>query len=264
MAGSAENENRSLKRILAVLRAFKGGERKLNLTELSAEAGLNKATTLRIARGLGDEGLLKRDQAGNFSISYGLLALTLNKAGGDGLVELALAHLEAARDACGETVQLNVVTGLEVTVLARAISAHSLRWDQPPGHRSPIYAGAASLAILAFLDARDVLAMLDLDKLVLPGSGERINARDFHANLEAARRDGFIVTSGHRVAGGWGVGAPVFDGSGEVVASISANGPLSRLAETSAQTAAITAARTAARSLSLDLRKYGPNGGDAL
>ncbi|MCV0394346.1 MAG: IclR family transcriptional regulator [Rhizobiaceae bacterium] len=253
----SDNDNRSISRTFAILRAFEGGARRLTLTELATTCGLNKTTVLRIARSLVAEGVLQRDQSGTFSVAYGLLALAIAEIGSNGLLELAAGPLEAARNTCGETVQLNVLSGNEVVVLAHRVSRHPLRWDQPPGRRSPVHAGAASLSILAFLDENKASAMLAEADLVLPGSGRRLELPDLLSRLETTRRQGYIVTSGERIAGGWGVGAPVFDGAGQVFASVSVNGPISRLMQDNVQANAIRAAREAAEALSLALKRNG-------
>src|SRR4051812_14206095 len=73
--GMTEGGVEAVERALKLLEAFVGAGTWLELRELAARSGLNKATILRIARSLEAYGHLRRDAQGRYALGPGLWRL---------------------------------------------------------------------------------------------------------------------------------------------------------------------------------------------
>jgi DNA-binding IclR family transcriptional regulator len=129
-----------LDRAIAVLTACEAGP--VPLQELSARAGLPRATAHRLAVALEGHGLLRRDD-GRFALGPALARLGAVAASGPALVVAARPALEELRDATGESVQLYVRRGDERLCLLSLESPHSLRTIVPVGAVLPLERGSA-------------------------------------------------------------------------------------------------------------------------
>jgi DNA-binding IclR family transcriptional regulator len=179
-----------LDKAVAVLDAVEEAPRSLG--ELVAATGLARPTAHRLAVALEAHGLVRRDDAGRFTLGLRLLGLGRRAAEAMPLVETARTALADLQARTGESVQLYVRDG-EVRVCVASLEAsHELRTIVPVGARLPLGAGSAGK--------------------VLAGQGGI----------------GWTESVGERQAGVASVSAPVRDGGGGVVAAVSVSGPIER------------------------------------
>lgn len=183
-----------LDKAVSVLRALE--ERgPLGLLDLQQAVGLPRATAHRLAVALEQHGLVRRDGEGRFELGLGLVGL--GKAATERLPVAMAARpaMEALRDRTGESVQLYVLEGSGRRCVVSLQSTHGLRWIVPEG------------------------ALLPLDR----GSAGRVLTAD------SPRRSAWVESVEEREKGVASVSAPVFDGSGTLVAALSVSGPVERL-----------------------------------
>ena len=125
------------------------------------------------------------------------------------------------------------------------------------GSSLPLYAGAAPLALLAFLPESEREVVLH-ERYDVPGDPRRPDAATLDHILAEVRRQGFSISDGDVTPGIAALGAPVFNHRHELVASISISGLRaqilgSKLRHNSALM--IDAARTVSASLGDELRR---------
>lgn len=119
--------NRSLARGLGILRVFNESPRP-TLTEISHRVGLTKATCLRFLRTLQEEGYvdyvedLKRYQLRPLVLELGYAALASLS-----LPQVAAPEMQALADRTGGAVNLSVLDGDEIIVVARTVAHHEKR-----------------------------------------------------------------------------------------------------------------------------------------
>jgi DNA-binding IclR family transcriptional regulator len=115
-------------RLLAELREDQG----LGISELARRIRASKGTVRDILLTLASHDLITRDADGRF------------RRGGQrfDLTHLARPHLEALRDAFGETALLGIVTDGGVEIAARAEPSTDLHMSAPLGRRLPMNVGA--------------------------------------------------------------------------------------------------------------------------
>ena len=168
----------------------------LGLADLQAAVGLPRATTHRLAVALEQHGLVRRDDEGRFELGLGLVGLGKAAAERLPVATAALPAMEALRDRTGESVQLYVLEGSGRRCVVSLQSTHGLRWIVPEGALLPLNRGSAGRVLTA-----------------PPGR----------------RNPGWVESVEEREKGVASVSAPVYGGSGAVVAALSVSGPVERL-----------------------------------
>ena len=212
-----------------LLKAFLTREEELGVAELSRRLGLGKSSVHRLLTTLLQEGLVEQDgRTGRYRL--GIIMFELGEA-----VRLhmdlhgaAAAVLLALREQTGESVQLGVANGDDVVYLERLDSAHSLRLFGEPGRRVPLYCTSSGKVLLAYRDDPEraaYLARVRLAPLTRHTITDPVRLRD---ELTTVRARGWAEAVNERQVGVASLAAPVRDLTGDVVAAISVNAPVTR------------------------------------
>jgi DNA-binding IclR family transcriptional regulator len=182
-----------LDKAVVVLAALEGGPR--SLADLQVATGLPRATAHRLATALEAHDLVRRDPDGRFALGFRLAVLGRAAVDTFPLGRVSRPALETLRDATGESVQLYVRDDNRRVCIESLESPHGLRTIVAVGASLPLDRGSAG-------------TVLEADPGVL--------------------RRGWAESVGEREAGVASVSAPVFDGTGAVIAAVSVSGPIER------------------------------------
>ena len=194
-----------LDRAIAIVRAVAAGDK--TLAALSADTGLPRATTHRIATALETHHILSRTPAGEWTVGTALASYATQTP--PQLLSAAEPIMRGLVTATGESVQLYQLTGNTRTCIAAEEPASGLTHTVPVGSQLSLSAGSA---------ARVYAAFGLIDALPFP-AGE----------LEAVRDSGLAESVDEREVGLASVSAPITDTDGAVVAVLSISGPVERL-----------------------------------
>ncbi len=213
-----------------ILLAFGPERTTLTAADVARITGLNRSTAHRILRSYEFAGIVRRGPNG---FSLGPVVLRLADTFLSQLMDLpglADPFLEQLRDATGETAALHIRDGMGRVVVKQVESRNELRRHYPDiGQLLPLHTGAPSRAILAFLAEPELDQYLALTPVAFPDAPP--DPRALRADLARIRELGFAASRGQRTAGVASVAAPIFAGSGRVVAAINVSGPLERFDE---------------------------------
>jgi DNA-binding IclR family transcriptional regulator len=179
-----------------------------SLADLQRSTGLPRPTAYRLAVALEHHGVVTRDDTGRFLLGHRLAAW--GAVAGRGLADAGRPVLARLGEATGESAQLYVREGDERVCIAVHERPSGLRDTVPLGAVFPLDRGSGGKVLLAW-------------------AADAASSEVAPKELAAVRRRGFADSVGEREAGVASVSAPVFDGSGVVVAAISVSGPIDRL-----------------------------------
>jgi len=201
----------------------------LTLQDVSARAGINKSTALRLLAHLEAERYLSRDEKGAYALGARLLRFGNRVNTQATLRETARQSLWELWRATQETVNLAVLEGLEVVYIDCLESPHDFRLVTNIGMRAVYYRTALGKAIAAFL-SRERQNLLLGSTVFHSFTPNTVGSADGLARqLEAIRQAGFAVDNEESVLGLRCVSAPVLDEKGRPAAAISVSGPTSRI-----------------------------------
>jgi len=219
-----------LDRIVALLTALSESV-ELPPSELAARCDLPPSTTYRLLADLEQRGLVTR--AGRRGTTLGLWILELARSVEDRLeselVEPARELMETLAARFGETAILTAPGGTHAMCLASCESdRHAMRLSYDRWRTAPMHLGASGKVLLAHLDdahAERILAAPPAH----PSGGAPLDEATLRAQIDATRRDGYLVTDGELDEGATAVAAPVLDARGRPLAGLSVAGPTARV-----------------------------------
>lgn len=197
----------------------------VGVSELSRRHGWTKSATHRALATLAAAGFVVNDaERRRYRLGPTALRLGLAAVARAELHRLALPHLRALRDRTGETATVTVLNDDERVYVDQVESGHPVRQIIEVGTRSPLYLGASSKAMLAYLPEARRERVLATAGGSTRANGTRLDVDALRDELDVIRARGFAVSRGERVAGAASVAAPVFGPEAEIVGSISIAG----------------------------------------
>lgn len=223
---SGPGGDQAVSRASAVLRAVgRSPAQGLTTTELAAAAGINRSTAHRIATALARDGLLDRPSAtGRWLLGPETYLLGAVAARRYDVTALARDVVRSLAGATGESAFFSVRRGDETVCLMREEGSFPLRsFVLGEGVRFPLGVASAGLAILAHLPAAEAERYLASHDLTAAW-GEAHGDRALRERLQQTRTDGYATNPALLVEGSWGMGAAVFDHTGEPSGALSLTG----------------------------------------
>lgn len=189
------------------------------LTELARQLGLTKPNVYRLLSTLTVLGYVKKDpDTSLYSPTLKLWEMGSLLVRDVDLVSIAGPHLRKLCDQCHESVQLAVFDSGFAVYVDKVDSAQPLKAITTIGSRVPASVTSTGKAMLAWLPSESLDAAFHHVKRYTPQTLTR--RKDIERDLEETRKRGFSVNRGEFRFGVCGIGAPVRDRGGTVIASI--------------------------------------------
>ena len=221
--------NQSVEKALAVLRAFGGDRRALNLGEIAAAAGISKSSAQRVTHTLQYLGYVRRDaHAKGWVLSPRVLTIGYAYLSGHALIEGATSHLLRLNVATGESVSLSEPDDTHMVYVARFLGHRRFYIHMPIGRTLPMFCTAAGRAYLSRLPMDEVNDILDRSVLRALTPNTVTVKRRILALVRKARESGYAEADQECYRGDLTIGAAVIGPHGRPVAAINISGPTSR------------------------------------
>jgi IclR family transcriptional regulator, KDG regulon repressor len=207
----------------------------LSVREAAAQLGLPRSSVHELMHTLAALGAVAPADGASGRFTLGLL---LHELGSAYLSQVDVARegmqaVEAVAAACGETVHLATLDGVEVVYLAKVDSIHAVRMVSAVGRRLPAHCTGVGKALLSGLPDEEVVRRYGGGDAALPAMTPR-SIPTVAALLDAlveVRRLGCSVDDCESNRDVRCVAAPVHDHRGTMVAAMSISVPISRTAE---------------------------------
>ena len=232
-AGRGGDQVQSLVRALALLNCLaEAAEGGVTLTELSEQVGLPSSTAHRLLTTLEQERYARFDPDGRLwaiGVQAFITGSTFTKT--RSLVLIARPHMRSLMEDAGETVNLAVQDDGMAVYLAQVECRQMMRAFARPGSRVPLHCSAVGKAILSAVSDKT------LSKILHQRGMPRLTVKTIttpsalRADLERARAAGHAIDDEEHAIGLRCIAAPVFDETGDVVAAVSASGPMARIVD---------------------------------
>jgi len=224
--------NSSFDKALKLLNFFTKGKTVLGLSELSRISGVPKATVHRILTTYENNGYLDKITIGDNKGKYklGLKFLEMGKLVSDGLElrNIASPFMIELRDKFQEDVQLIVSDRGQAVYIEKMDCNRPVRVYTKVGRRAPLYGGACPRAILTFMHDAEIEKLLDSIVLKKVTENTIVDKEKLLKIIKEDRKNGYTISYGELQPGTVAVGAPIFNDSSDVIASVSIVGPEER------------------------------------
>jgi IclR family KDG regulon transcriptional repressor len=201
--------------------------RKLTLTAICEQVGINKSKGYSLLNTLLHHGLIAKDpDHKTYSLGLKLLFLSRKLLDSLGYRELTSPHLENLAQATQTTALFLVRRDGQAFVAAKQQSNEPVGVNIRTGHVFPDTHGAHGVALAAFLPPGEQEALLQQKELYFLGDPEATAAGmdNVREAIEQCRRQGFAKDHGRMQHGINAVAAPVFDPKGDVFGFVLAIG----------------------------------------
>jgi IclR family acetate operon transcriptional repressor len=219
-------------RVIAVLGLLaEANDSAVSVRAASESTGISRSAMHRILSRLAEEGIAEALSDGRYvagSLAYDWASRLLSRSSLLDGAHRAMTQLVQRFD---ESVYFTrfLPAELSVSFVHVVECQQAIRYVVPIGTKSPLHAGAAGKAVLAWLP-ESTLERLTLTQF----TGRTVTERDrLTQDLAVARRQGYTVSQGERILEAVGIAAPVLT-SGRPVGSLSITVPVTRFHESDA------------------------------
>ena len=218
----------SLKAIL-ILEAMSQSNDYVGIHDICAYTGYSQSTVHRLLGELVQCGYVEKNTSiKKYKIGMETAILASRFMNSNGIVSAARDELQRLNRSTSETVHLLSVTEYEVIYLDKIDTKYSLGLMSAVGKKNPLYCTAGGKAIAAFRDPawiREYLAKVPLSPFT---QNTLVTEEAFLQELSTIRRQGYAIDDREHHDDIICIGAPVFDYTGQAVASISVSAPSAR------------------------------------
>jgi DNA-binding IclR family transcriptional regulator len=195
-----------------------------SLRELASAVGVSRTTVHRMLNALTQCGFIAPRRDGRPAFGPGVVRLYGAWRRQTELRRVAYPYMLELRDRSGETISLHVRQG-DATVCVECVeSQQPIRRSIVPGDLAPLLRSSSSKLFLAALPPEELTALLGR---LAPDNAE-MRAR-LNIELPLIRQQGYAASYQERIAGAASVAAPIWNGAGEMAASLSIAGPVHRV-----------------------------------
>ena len=235
-------------RVFTILELLAESKRGLGAAELVELTGMPRSSVHCLTLTLERRGYLYRNtKTGRYLLGLKLFSLANYANGGMELRERAAPELNQLMQQTRLTVHLAVLESDEAVLVAKVDSPGIFRLATWAGKRMEFHCTSIGKAMAAHLPEEMVLRIVAARGLTRHNENTILCERRLREELREVRRLGYAVDDEEEEIGLRCIGAPVFDGEGNVVAAISIAGLTSQIHADNLATYAAKVKNTAVR-----------------
>src|SRR5579863_558388 len=243
----------AVERALAMLEAIALEPEGLSNAEISRKLRIPKSSASYILRTLEKQNYLNRDPlTGKYRVGLKILSLSRGALSGIDVREVALPVMRHLMEKTNLTCHLAILDGPDAVYIEKVEPTGFIRMDTWVGRRMRVHATSVGKALVAYIPQER------LEKIISERAMEKRTPKTITTlprllkDLERVRAQGYAVDDEENNMGARCVGAPVFNQSGAIEASIGLSGTTNQV---NAQTMPriLEALKDAARHVSMQL-----------
>ena len=242
----------AVKKALTILKSFQDGELEESVTEMAQALGLPKSTVHRLMITLEAEGFLEQNQVTR-KYRLGPMIFELGKVfvGRNLLGEVAMPFIQQLARATSHTVQLSVLSGWDLLVIASQEGSYPVRVGSQVGDRHVPHSTASGKVLLASLPEMELDEYIRSTGLPSITHNTITSAEQLKQQLQIVRETGIAFNREESALGLEAIAAPIRRGEA-TIAAISLAYPCHLLTKEQL-TQAVSAVKTVARAISEQL-----------
>jgi DNA-binding IclR family transcriptional regulator len=220
-----------LHKAIDVLEQMKSAPAGVSLGDLASAAQLPKATAYRILATFERRGYIDRAHNGDYRLTRKLFQRQTIDSVEEHVRDVAVPAMQQLAASSRETVNLGVLDGGEVVVIATIESPQAVRMSSKVGNRRLLHCTALGKVLLTGLDEREAMRLVRAKRMhrmtphTITAEGELLH------ELRIVREQGFAMDNQEQEMDGRCIGAPILDRDGRVLAALSISGPVHRMTE---------------------------------
>lgn len=211
---------------LRVIEAFTADTPRLSISEASAIAGLDRATTRRCLLTLAEQGYCAYDGK-FFTVTPRVLRLGTGCLAAMPLPRIVQPWLDQLSERIGQSTSVAILDDSEIVYVARAAQRRVMSIALMPGSRLPAYCTSMGRVLLAALPEDKAREILRSSALTPRTPNTLVDQDAIMGELERVRRQGFATVDQEVELGLRSIAVPLRNARGVVVAALNIGLPLS-------------------------------------
>ena len=220
----------SIERALIILKRLASANGEVGVRGLSRELGYSSAVTQKTLNTLKLHDFVQQNPAtGRYSLGFGTVRIGLAMLDRLDVVRVANPQMEALTTVTGETTFLAIRDGLSGVYISKVRSPNAIRMDAEIGSNRPLNCTAVGKTLLAWAPPELISEMIQAEAFVKATEKSIVDPEVLEAQLVKVRELGYALDLREFHNEAICVAAPIFDPSGDVVASITISGVASRM-----------------------------------
>lgn len=214
---------KAYEKLVAILDLFTYVQNSLTLDQIAKRSGLSKTTTFRILRALEQHGFFRyNEMSQTYSLGIKLLELGGIVYGSLSLRKVAAPYLDALSHSLKATILFGMMEGDHLLYLDKRESESIIRSSSYIGLKRPPSFGVLGMVLVAYMNEPQRKRLLKLYPPTKLTEKTLTGTRDVLRRLDEIRTVGYYVERGEVIEGVLGIGVPIADFSGRVVAALGA------------------------------------------
>jgi DNA-binding IclR family transcriptional regulator len=210
----------SLQRMLSLLDVFTVAAPVWSTEDLIRYSGCSRSTCYRYIKALQDAGFLTPVADGGLILGPRIVEMDRLIRTCDPVHTAGGPPMEALAARTRHTALLCVLYSDTVMCVRQVPGVDAPEGLFSRGQKRPLFQGAASKVILAYLPSHQLRALFAKHRKTIAGAGLGADWESFRAALRAIRQQGYAITSGEFQPGIVGIAAPLFNREEQVLGSI--------------------------------------------
>jgi IclR family KDG regulon transcriptional repressor len=215
-----------LGKIVKVLDLYTYKENAYTFAEIRKRTGLPKTTVFRILKSMEKAGFFKYDnQTEKYSLGLRFFELGGIVYSSLSIRKAAAHYMDALSDNLKATILLGVIKDDQLFYVDKRESDSIIRVTSHSGLKRPPYYGMLGMTLLAYMSEDERKRLLDLYPPTRITDKTVTDRAKIMRTLDETKRLGYYVEVDEIIEGLTGVGVPIMDFSGNVVAALGATQP---------------------------------------
>jgi DNA-binding IclR family transcriptional regulator len=250
----------AVERALNILEAAANRRDGMTNSEISRKLDIPKSSASYILRTLERRGYLRREaETGRYRLGLKILSLGGDAQANLDIADVALPFMRMLSEKIRMTVHLAVLDQGEAVYIEKVEAPGFFKVNTWVGRRMFLHSTSVGKCLLAWLAKDDVETIVKQQGLKKRTPKTITSITKLLADLEHVKQSGYAVDDEENSLGARCLGAPIFDGAGNVTAALGASGTLTQMDEDS-MPRIIDALKETARRVSRQLQRSGTAG----
>jgi IclR family KDG regulon transcriptional repressor len=222
----------TIERVSLILDILGQNPQGISIRNLSSQVNLPKGTIHRLLSSLSYLGFVRQDpKTRNYLLGFKLVELGNILLGQLDLRKEAESFLKKLAERVKETVHMVVLDRNEIVYIDKieGDQTSGLRMASRIGFRNPAYSSAVGKVLIAHLPNEELNKFFKEKRLLSRTENTITDITQLKNHLRMVRKQGYAVDDEENEKGIRCVGAPIYNGAGNVIAAISISGPAFRV-----------------------------------
>lgn len=221
----------SAEKTLDILDLFNFKTRELTVPQIAELLNQPQSSVYRHLRVLKDKGYVIETSGGLHKLGYRFLELAKIVRTENSISSIALPVMRQITSETEETTILTIVSGLNVVCLETVSTVQPIKVTAEQGQIMPLYGGASSKALLAYLPDEIVVELFKQGIVKKHTSKTIVDIDQLRENLKVIREKGYAASDSELDEGVLAYAVPIRDSDNTVIASLTIAGPRERMLE---------------------------------